>query len=67
MDITPSKLHQKTPLILGSCEDVRDCELFIQEKHQAVTAERRLGRHEPTDCRPEKEVSAPERRREPSV
>jgi len=67
MDITPSKLHQKTPLILGSCEDVRDCELFIQEKHQAVTADRRHRSHAPTECGPEKEVSAPERRREPSV
>jgi len=42
MQIAPSELHQKTPLILGSAEDVRDCELFMQEKHKAVTAERRV-------------------------
>ncbi|TMQ71707.1 MAG: class 1 fructose-bisphosphatase [Candidatus Eisenbacteria bacterium] len=42
MQIAPSELHQKTPLILGSAEDVRDCELFMQEKHKAVTAERRM-------------------------
>ena len=45
MDIVPEELHQKTPLILGSAKDVQDCELFIQEKHQAVTAERRTGNH----------------------
>jgi fructose-1,6-bisphosphatase I len=41
LDLAPSDLHQKTPLVLGSAQDVRDCELFIQERHQAVTADRR--------------------------
>jgi len=44
-DIAPEGIHQKTPLILGTARDVRDCELFIQEKHEAVTAERRAGNH----------------------
>ena len=41
LDLIPNELHQKTPLVIGSSKDVRDCELFVQEKHQAVTAERR--------------------------
>ena len=41
LDLAPADLHQKTPLILGSAQDVRDCELFVQERHQAVTADRR--------------------------
>jgi fructose-1,6-bisphosphatase I len=42
MEIAPEKLHQKTPLYLGSAEDVRECEKFIQETHEAVTADRRV-------------------------
>jgi fructose-1,6-bisphosphatase I len=42
MEVPPAELHQKTPLFLGSSQDVRECELFIQEKHEAVTADRRL-------------------------
>jgi fructose-1,6-bisphosphatase I len=41
LDLAPTDLHQKTPLVLGSAQDVRDCELFVQERHQAVTADRR--------------------------
>jgi len=41
----PTALHQRTPLFLGSLEDVRECEEFIQEKHPAITAERRNNRH----------------------
>jgi len=41
MDIVPTELHQRTPLFLGSAQDVRECELFIQEKHEAVTTDRR--------------------------
>jgi fructose-1,6-bisphosphatase I len=44
MDIVPTALHQRTPLFLGSLEDVRECEQFIQEKHPAITAERRNNR-----------------------
>jgi len=54
LDLAPAELHQKTPLILGSARDVRDCELFVQERHQAVTADRRANhvrspRIEPTE------------------
>ena len=41
LDIVPDELHQKTPLYLGSKQDVRECEQFIQETHQAVSADRR--------------------------
>lgn len=41
MDIAPTSLHQRTPLFLGSPDDVRECEAFIQEKHEGVVAERR--------------------------
>jgi fructose-1,6-bisphosphatase I len=41
LELQPTELHQKTPLFLGSAQDVRECELFIQEKHAAVTADRR--------------------------
>jgi fructose-1,6-bisphosphatase I len=41
LDLTPDSLHQKTPLYLGSALDVRECEQFIQETHQAVSADRR--------------------------
>ena len=41
LDIVPTELHQKTPLFLGSSLDVRECEQFIQEKHAAVSSERR--------------------------
>jgi fructose-1,6-bisphosphatase I len=41
LDLVPTELHQKTPLFLGSCQDVRECEQFIQEKHEAVSSERR--------------------------
>lgn len=32
MDVVPSKLHQRVPLIIGSCEDVELVESFIQER-----------------------------------
>jgi fructose-1,6-bisphosphatase I len=41
MDLAPSALHQRTPLFLGSPDDVREAELFIQEKHEAVMNDRR--------------------------
>jgi len=41
MEIEPTTLHQRTPLVLGSCEDVRECEEFVQGRHPALTAERR--------------------------
>ena len=47
MDIVPTSLHQRTPLFLGSSDDVRECEEFIQERHPAITADRRNNRHAP--------------------
>ena len=41
MEITPTGLHDRTPLVLGSTEDVRECEQFIQGRHPALTSERR--------------------------
>src|SRR5262245_41291403 len=41
MDLAPSSLHQRTPLFLGSKHDVFECEQFLQEKHPALTADRR--------------------------
>ncbi len=41
LDIHPAELHQKTPLYLGSAQNVRECEQFVQERHQAVTMDRR--------------------------
>ncbi len=40
-DIMPTAIHQRTPLYIGSPKDVTECEQFIQEKHAAVTGERR--------------------------
>jgi fructose-1,6-bisphosphatase I len=41
MDVTPASLHQRTPLVLGSVEDVREYEEFVQGRHPALTVERR--------------------------
>ena len=41
MEITPESLHERTPLILGSAEDVREAEVFVQNRHPAITADRR--------------------------
>jgi fructose-1,6-bisphosphatase I len=41
LELEPATLHERTPLILGSMEDVRDCEAFVQERHPAIVAERR--------------------------
>ena len=41
MEITPESLHQRTPLFLGSAEDVREAEAFVQNRHPAIVAERR--------------------------
>jgi len=41
LEIAPAQLHEKTPLYLGSAQDVRECEKFIQGKHEAVSADRR--------------------------
>jgi fructose-1,6-bisphosphatase I len=33
LDVVPKKLHQRTPLIIGSEEDVAKVESFIQNGH----------------------------------
>jgi fructose-1,6-bisphosphatase I len=43
MEIPPASLHQRTPLIIGSPQDVRECVDFIQGKHEAFAADRRHG------------------------
>ena len=32
LDVEPKQLHQRVPLIIGSANDVRDAEEFIQDK-----------------------------------
>jgi len=34
LDLIPESLHQRTPLVIGSTEDVREAESFIQRKEQ---------------------------------
>jgi fructose-1,6-bisphosphatase I len=41
LEIAPDSLHQRTPLVLGSAEDVRECQEFIQGRHPALDSERR--------------------------
>ncbi len=41
MDVAPAALHQRSPLFIGSPEDVRECEEFIAGRHGAVTTDRR--------------------------
>ena len=41
MDLAPAALHQRTPLFLGSPEDVAEAEAFYQEKHEGVVKDRR--------------------------
>ena len=42
MELPPAALHQRTPLLIGSPRDVADAEAFVQEKHTAVTSDRRV-------------------------
>lgn len=43
LDVVPSKLHQRTPLVIGSTEDVELVESFIreQQREQAAAARKR--------------------------
>jgi fructose-1,6-bisphosphatase I len=43
LDLQPTHLHQRTPLFLGSAQDVKECESFVQGRNPAITAERRGG------------------------
>jgi len=42
MDLEPQALHQRTPLFIGSAEDVAECVAFVQNRHPAIREERRL-------------------------
>jgi fructose-1,6-bisphosphatase I len=42
LDIEPTHLHQRTPLFLGSAQDVKECETFVQGHNPAITADRRV-------------------------
>ena len=46
LDLQPSHLHQRTPLYLGSAQDVKECETFVQGRNPAITAERRGTNHD---------------------
>jgi fructose-1,6-bisphosphatase I len=41
MEIAPTALHQRTPLIIGSPKDVDECCAFIRGDHEGNRAERR--------------------------
>lgn len=43
LDVVPDRLHQRTPLFIGSADDVRECEDFIQGKHPGLKVDRRAG------------------------
>jgi fructose-1,6-bisphosphatase I len=36
LDLRPTTLHERTPLILGSSQDVRECEEFVAGRHPAL-------------------------------
>jgi fructose-1,6-bisphosphatase I len=42
LDIEPRSLHERTPLVLGSPRDVRECESFVQGHHPELKVERRV-------------------------
>jgi fructose-1,6-bisphosphatase I len=41
MELAPGSLHERTPLFIGSVEDVREAEEFVKGSHKGVTFERR--------------------------
>lgn len=41
LDLEPQTLHERTPVFLGSSEDVAECEAFVQGRHPAIVADRR--------------------------
>jgi fructose-1,6-bisphosphatase I len=44
LEIEPAMLHERTALFLGSSQDVRECEEFVQGRHPALKVDRRAGR-----------------------
>jgi fructose-1,6-bisphosphatase I len=43
LELEPVSLHQRTPLFLGSAQDVKECETFVQGRNPAINADRRTG------------------------
>jgi len=43
MEIAPTALHQRTPLLIGSARDVKECMEFIHGRHESSKLERRTG------------------------
>ena len=41
MELAPESLHQRSPLFLGSPEDVRECEQFLAGTHPSLAQDRR--------------------------
>ncbi len=41
LDIVPSELHERTPLFIGSPDDVREAESFVRGEHPALPGLRR--------------------------
>jgi fructose-1,6-bisphosphatase I len=41
MDLAPDSLHQRSPIFIGSPEDVKDCEAFLAGTHEGANVERR--------------------------
>jgi len=42
MDIVPERLHQRTPLVIGSRRDVEECMQFMGDKHPGTKRDRRV-------------------------
>jgi fructose-1,6-bisphosphatase I len=42
MDIAPERLHQRTPLVIGSRRDVEECMQFMGDKHPGTKRDRRV-------------------------
>ena len=41
MDMAPESLHQRSPLFIGSPDDVKECEEFLAGRHDGVALDRR--------------------------
>ena len=41
MDVPPATLHQRTPLFIGSPENVAEAVAFVQGRHDAASLDRR--------------------------
>jgi len=52
LDVVPTALHQRTPLFIGSAEDVSECEAFLQGRHPALGEDRRAATRGAVQARP---------------